>query len=147
MGRQWGKFDGWTCNVIDKPYKTESTPLPEHEMRAVLLASDLAREIEAEFEAKLETSRDVPQATAVVLGRFQSALTSPREGPVVLIALAVLQQREEYLQSVIKEAAVDLIESGEARAAYRPFDSTQRKGVGQVLDQFAKLLNQSRTFD
>ncbi len=133
--------------MINKSSKTESTPLPADELRAALLGSDLAREIEAEFDAKRDMGSDVPLATAHVLGRFQSALTSPREGPVVLIALAALQQREGALQSVIKEAALDLIDSGEAMDAYRPDDSAQRKGVAQVLEQFSELLKRTPVND
>lgn len=145
MGRQWGKFDGWMCQVNEKPKKPEPAPLPADELRAALLGSDLAREIEAEFEGKIQMGGNVPLATAHVLGRFQSALTSPSEGPVLLIALAALQQREGALQSVIKEAAADLIDSGEAMAAYRPADFAQRKGVAQVLEQFSELLKQTIT--
>jgi hypothetical protein len=141
------------CNATGNPRNMESTTpfsdseLPVKELRAALLASDLALEVDAEFTGKIRAGGDVRLATSHVLGRFQSALGSSREGPVVLVALAALQQREGNLQSVIKDAAIDLIESGEALAAYRPMDSAQRKNVARLLEQFADLLKQTRSID
>ncbi len=68
------------------------------------------------------------------------ALASTQEGPVILIALAALQLREGYLQAVIREAAIDLIDSNEALNAYRFADSNQRKAVRQVLEQLRDVL-------
>jgi hypothetical protein len=113
-----------------------------------ILGSDLAVEISAEFEGALSTHpRDVTAATGRVLGRFQSALSSAREGPVVLIALAALQLREGQLHGFIRDAAVDLIETGEALAAYRPEDFSQRKSVAAMLEQFGGLLGDTEVVD
>jgi hypothetical protein len=109
-----------------------------------ILASDLALEISAEFDGSLSTTRrDVGAATTRVLGRFHSALASPQEGPVVLLALAALQLREGQLHAVIRDAALDLIETGEALAAYKPDDFSQRKSVAIMLQNFSQLLSQA----
>ena len=108
-----------------------------------LLASDLAGEIKAEFDQARSAGADVPTATMNVFAKFRAALSSTQEGPVVLIALAVLQVRDRYLQEVIRDAALDLIESGEALAAYRSDDSGQRKATGQILNQFALVLGET----
>lgn len=105
-----------------------------------ILASDLAVEISAEFNGRLAVGLDAADATRHVLGRFHSALSSAQDGPVVLIALAALQLREGQLQEVIRDAALDLIETGEALAAYRPDDFSQRKSVAVMLEQFRQLL-------
>jgi hypothetical protein len=111
---------------------------------AGLLASDLAVEIQAEFNGRLGVGLDVPAATGYVLGKFHSALTSPQEGPVVLIALAALQMRERYLQAVMQTVGLDLIESGEALAAYKPLDFSQRKSVAVMLEQFREMLEKAK---
>ena len=117
------------------------------ELLTALLASDLAVEVSAEFNGRRSVGFDVPAATANVFGKFRSALISPQDGPVVLIALTVLQLREGWLQPVIRDAALDLIESGEALNAYRSEDGTQRKATHQMLDQLAVLLGKTDVMD
>jgi hypothetical protein len=107
-----------------------------------LLASDLAQEIRAEFIGRIDSGWQVPRATGHVLGKFQPALSSPQDGPVVLVALAALQVREGHLQEVMQSAAIDLIESGEALAAYKPADFAQRKSVAAMLEDFKELLSE-----
>jgi hypothetical protein len=112
-----------------------------------LLASDLALEVRAEFNGRISMGLDVPGAAGHVLGKFHAALSSEQDGPVVLIALAALQVREGHLQEVIRTAALDLIESGEALAAYRPVDFAQRKSVAVMLEQFRELLSEAEVQD
>jgi hypothetical protein len=118
---------------------------PSHEslpddLTAAILASDLATEVKAEFEGRLSVGFDVPGATGQVFTRFRGALSSSQDGPVVLLALAMLQMREGHLQQVIRDAAVDLIESGEAMTAYRTDDIATKKARRQMLEQFAVIL-------
>jgi hypothetical protein len=135
--------------VTDKD--EESTEISEAQAReqllAGLLASDLAVEIQAEFNGRRAVGFNIPAATGHVLGKFQSALTSEQDGPVVLIALAALQMRAGFVQAVIRNAAVDLIESGEAAEAYKSADFSQRKSVAAMLDQFASLLEVTQVMD
>jgi hypothetical protein len=117
------------------------------ELLSGLLASDLAMEIGAEFDGRRAVGFDVPAATGHVLGKFRSALSDPQDGPVVLIALAALQMRAGWVQAVIRDAAVDLIDSGEAAAAYKSTDFSHRKSVGMMLEQFAELLGETQIMD
>jgi hypothetical protein len=128
--------------VTEKDNKSEET-VSRNELLAALLASDLSVEVTAEFNGRLSMGFDVPAATANVFGKFRSALGSPQDGPVVLIALAVLQLREGFLQEVIRDAAIDLIESGEALNAYRSEDGSQRKATLQILEQLATMLGET----
>jgi hypothetical protein len=107
---------------------------------AAMLASDLAQEVRAEFEGKLGSGHTVPAATGHAFGRFRNALADPHDGPVVLLALAALQWREDHLQPVIRDAAIDLIDSGEAMTAYKTDDAATRKARRALLDQFAEIL-------
>jgi hypothetical protein len=116
-----------------------STPLPD-ELVNEILASDLASEVQAEFEGRLAVGFKVPAATQHVFARFRGAMGSSQDGPVVLLALAMLQLREGQLQQVIRDAGIDLIDSGEAMNAYRTEDISTRKARKVMLEQFATLL-------
>ena len=128
-------------NELDKQPAGEMTAeqLRDRLLSAVL-ASDLAGEVEAEFKGRRSVGFSVSDATQHVFGRFHAALSSTQDGPVVLLSLAALQLRADHLQPVIRDAALDLIDSGEALSAYRADDFTQRKGAKEVLGQFGKLL-------
>ena len=108
-----------------------------------LLASDLAAEVKAEFLAKIDRGQSVAVATQAAFVAFRDALASPNDGPVVLLALAALQWREGQLQAVIRDAAVDLIDSGEALAAYKTADAATRKGRRDLLEAFAEQLREA----
>jgi hypothetical protein len=118
----------------------ESQPLSPADVATALLSSDLAQEVRAEFEGRMSVGLPVPAATAHAFGRFRTALADPDDGPVVILALAALQWREGYVQAVIRDAAVDLIESGEATAAYRSADSSARRAREELLESFAEVL-------
>lgn len=108
-----------------------------------LLASDLAREVAGEFDFAREAGGSVPDASAAVIGRFHSLLSAADEGPVVILALAALQLREGFVQPVIGEAALDLLDSGEAMRAFA-VESVDRRGLrGSLLHLFEDDL---RTF-
>ncbi len=119
-------------------------PAVPEELVSEILASDLAMEVKAEFEGRLGSGFTVSAATQHVFGRFRGALGSPQDGPVVLLALAMLQLREGQLQQVIRDAGVDLIESGEAMTAYRTEDIATRRARKQMLEQFAALLGEAK---
>lgn len=125
----------------------EIAPPPAAELLPAILASDLAVEIDAEFSGRIKMGWDVPSATGHVFGKFRSALASPQDGPVVLIALAALQIREGYLQTVIRDAAIDLIDSGEALNAYKSADFGQRKLAKAMLELFKTLLESTRPME
>ncbi len=112
------------------------------ELAKEILASDLASEVKAEFEGRLASGFTVPDATRHVFTRFRGALSSSQDGPVVLLALAMLQLREGHLQEVIRDAGLDLIQTGEAMTAYRTEDSATRKARKQMLEQFAAVLTE-----
>ena len=115
-------------------------PLSPADVATALLSSDLAQEVRAEFEGRLSVGLPVPTATAHAFGRFRTALADPDDGPVVILALAALQWREGAVQAVIRDAAVDLIDSGEATAAHRSADAAARRARAQLLDAFADEL-------
>lgn len=116
-------------------------PEPEEQpdLLSLLLASDLAAEVKGEFNDQLAIGLDVAGATQHVLARFGNLLADAHEGPVVLLSLAALQQREGQLFAVVRDAALELIDSGEALAAF-PASGEHRRQRRQLLEQFAQLL-------
>jgi hypothetical protein len=113
------------------------------QLLSALLASDLAVEVSAVFNGRRSVGFSVPAATAHVFATFRAALGSPQDGPVVLIALAALQLREGHVQPVIRDAALDLIDTGEAINAYRSQDAGQRKATRQMVEQLESLLKET----
>ena len=59
-----------------------------------LFASDLAKDVRSEFNARREEGLSVNDATARWSRTFATCSNAPEEGPVVIIAIAVLQQLE-----------------------------------------------------
>jgi hypothetical protein len=136
----------------DEPPPQPSPGLPEegaHTRRDdiiwALLSSDLAQEVKAEFNGQLSVGCDVGLATQHVFAQFGEALSDPNTGPVVILALAAMQLREGLLHPIIRTAALDLIESGEAAAAFPAQTGDLRKSRRQLLDQFASALESSGT--
>lgn len=85
-------------------------------------ASDLAGEVRREFSARTDHGVPVADATRDVLAAFKDVLADPQEGPVVFLALAALQLRAGRVLPVVRDAALDLIGTGEARRAYPSAD-------------------------
>ena len=115
-------------------------PLSPADVATALLSSDLAQEVRAEFEGRVSVGLPVAAATAHAFGRFRTALGDADDGPVVILALAALQWREGAVQAVIRDAAVDLIDSGEAATAYTSPDAAARRGRRDLLEAFAEVL-------
>jgi hypothetical protein len=105
-----------------------------------LLSSDLAQEIKSEFNGRLAIGLDVAGATQHVFGQFREALTDAHHGPVVILSLAALQLKEQQLHAVIRDAALDLIRSGEAAGAFPAPTADLRQARRKLLDQFAAEL-------
>lgn len=105
-----------------------------------LLSSDLAQEVKAEFNGQLAVGLDVAGATQHVFAQFRAALVDPHNGPVVVLCLAAMQLKEDQLHPVVREAALDLIDSGEAAAAFPAESGERRSGQREFLDQFAAAL-------
>jgi hypothetical protein len=113
-----------------------------------LFASDLAREVRSEFATLLQHGISPAQAAGEVFQQYGGVLDDPDEGPVVFIVVAVLQWRERALQGVVRDAAVELIGSGEALAAWgkrlAAVDAAARR---QLLDELAGTLRTADVAD
>ena len=94
-------------------------------------ASDLGAEVRREYDLRASHGVPTAEATRDVLAIFRDLLTDPHDGPVVFIALAALQLRQGSVLPFIRETALDLIQTGEARRAYASdnFDVTQQRKV------------------
>jgi hypothetical protein len=103
-----------------------------------IFASDLAAEVRREFVGRVDHGIPVSAATRDVLAAFRDLLADPQEGPVVFLALAALQLRTGRVMPFVRDAALDLIRTGEARRAYASTDPTttkQRKALLAALEE------------
>jgi hypothetical protein len=105
-----------------------------------LFASDLAKEVRSEFNARREEGLSVHDATGAVFAHFRHLLDRPDEGPVVIIAIAVLQQLERAPTETIRDAAVDLLREGHGFASRPGENPTFRRDREQLRDRLIELL-------
>lgn len=96
-------------------------------------ASDLAAEVRREYGSLAEHGIPSGEATHHVLTTFRDLLDHPNEGPVVFLALAALQLRDGYVLPVIRETALELINTGAAKRAYASTDLGVMKQRKQLL--------------
>lgn len=105
-----------------------------------IFASDLAAEVRREFTGRVDHGIPVSLATRDVLAAFGDLLADPQEGPVVFLALAALQLRTGRVMPFVRDAALDLIGTGEARRAYGSNDPTTTKQRRQLLEALEEAL-------
>ena len=68
-----------------------------------LFASDLARDVRSEFNARRDEGLSVHDATGAIVAAYGHGLPRAEEGPVVIIALAVLQLLEGAPTATFRE--------------------------------------------
>lgn len=110
------------------------------DVTAPFLASDMAMEVRGVYDERLTAGEGAGPATAAVFDRFRGVLTDADDGPVVFLALASVQLREGHLLDPIRDAALALIDSGDAGRAYRPSEAAVHRDRKVALEQLAALL-------
>jgi hypothetical protein len=110
---------------------------------SALLTSDLARDVRAELVEQFTDGSSISDSTSNVLARFHDVLNDPDDGPVVILAIAAFQLDHAQLQPLIRDAAIDLIESGEAESAWKTPDAAARRQRRELLDQFRSALTET----
>jgi hypothetical protein len=90
-------------------------------------ASDLAGEVRREYLSRVDHGVMIADATRDVLAIFADLLADPQEGPVIFLALAALQVQDGRVLAFIRDAALDLIGTGEAKRAYATAEPTVQK--------------------
>jgi hypothetical protein len=114
---------------------------------ADLFASDLALEIKADFMELRNVGADVHSCTTHVISRYRNLLSDPNDGPVIFLTVAALQLREGRLQSTFRDAALDLIESGEALRAYRSVEPSLGTDRRSLLESLEAALSDATVVD
>lgn len=106
------------------------------ELLLPLFASDLARDVRAEYDEKRAVGLDVVDATRAVVAAFGEVLARHDEGPVVIFALAALQLHDGALNPGLRDAALDLLREGYgflARPGEALADRHQREALRQAF--------------
>jgi len=107
-------------------------------LTAPFLASDLAMEVASVYHEHTGVGVGAGEATAAVISTFRELLADPDEGPVIFLALAATQLREGRLVEPVRDAAIALIESGDAQRAWRQTDATisiQRRAALAAVEE------------
>ncbi len=106
---------------------------------APLFASDLASEVRETFEEMVGFGASVVAATQETVHRFDGAIQDARDGPVVIITLAVLQIRHGVIFSSIRDAAIEAIDEGAAERLTTQ-DAAGRRQIRELLGDLRDLL-------
>lgn len=118
----------------------------DDELDAILepfLSSDLARDVANVYGERRQYGVDAGPATVEVFRHFMDLVDDANEGPVIFLALAALQLRDNNLLATIRDTALKLIESGAAQRAWRPTDFRAIRGRKTALEGIATLLQES----
>jgi len=107
---------------------------------APFLASDLAAEVRNVYFEQTALGVGPGVATAAVFEAYRNLIEDPNDGPVIFLALAALQLQSGQLLDPIRDAALTLIESGDAARAWRPMDAATMVARREALANFAALL-------
>lgn len=105
-----------------------------------LFASDLAKDVRGEFNARRDEGMNVADATGAVVAHFRHLLDRAEEGPVVLIAIAVLQLLEAAPTTTFRDASLDLLREGHG-FALRPGENIGfRRDRERLREQLIEML-------
>ncbi|QOV90423.1 hypothetical protein [Humisphaera borealis] len=110
-------------------------------------ASDLAAEVRREYAGRIDHGVPVSDATRDVLAIFRDLLADPQEGPVIFLALAALQLRDGRVMAFIRDAALDLIGTGEAKRTYASSDATMNRQRRELLKSLEQGLESTDVID
>jgi hypothetical protein len=111
-------------------------------LTGLFLASDLAREVQNVYYEHAGAGVGAGYATQAVFEAFRNLLTDPNEGPVIFMAIAAIQLRARNVLEPIRDAALALIESGDAQRAWRQFDAGVNRQRKLALEAIAALLRE-----
>lgn len=110
-----------------------------HDPFAPLFASDLAEQVRQTFEEMLDFGASITAATQETVHRFQGALGDEHDGPVVILSLAALQVRHRQVHASIRDAALEILNSGQADKLIAT-EPAARKQVRGILGELREVL-------
>ena len=105
-----------------------------------LFASDLARDVRSEFNARRDEGLSVHDATGAIVAAYGHVLPRAEEGPVVIIALAVLQLLEGAPTATFRDAAIELLNEGHGFVKRPDENLSFRRERDQLRDELIELL-------
>ena len=117
------------------------------EICAPFLASDLALEVRNVLLEHAPHGADIGPATAQVFSLFGDLLRDPNDGPVIFLAVAAWQLQNLQLLAPVRDAALHLIESGDANRAYTRPDADAIIARKTALKKFADALREATVRD
>lgn len=112
---------------------------PADDPFAPLFASDLAEQVREAFEEMIDFGASVTAATQETVHRFEGALGDERDGPVVILVLAALQVKHREVHASIRDAALQIMQSGEADQLITA-EPAARRQVRELLGELEEIL-------
>lgn len=109
-----------------------------------ILDDDTALDIKGDFEEYLEEGLSVREATENILQEYEDVIEEDEDdSTTVYLALASLQMKHGELQADIKEAALEIIESGKGLEIWEESGEEELKERKNVLNELKiKLLKE-----
>ncbi len=105
-----------------------------------LFASDLAKEVRSEFNARRDEGMSVTDATGAIVASYGHVLSRPEEGPVVIVAIAVLQLLERAPMTTFRDAALELLREGHGFVTRPGENLSFRRNRERLRDHLIELL-------
>jgi len=109
-----------------------------------LFASDLARDVRSEFNARRDEGLSVHDATAAIVAHFRDLLDHPQDGPVVIIVMALLQLLEGSPIAALRDAALELLQEGHGFVARDGESTSARTDRQQLRTQLIAMLERQQ---
>jgi hypothetical protein len=101
---------------------------------------DLALDIKDEFERSFKGDGDIQSVTEHIFSEYEDVINDEDEGPIVYLSLAALQLEYGYLQSNIKEQALNIINQGKGLERWEEAGKKALADREKVLQELKKQL-------
>ncbi len=126
---------------------TDTQPSMSDENDAIidaLFASDLAKDVRSEFNARRDEGLSVHDATSAVVAHFRHLLDREEEGPVVIVVVAVLQALECAPTAAFREAALGLLREGHGFASRTEESASSRRDRDSFRERLIEMIERSK---
>jgi hypothetical protein len=101
---------------------------------------DLALDIKDIFEEALKENGDIQSATEHILNEYEDVIEDEDDGPIVYLALGVLQLEHGSIQPEIKEQVIDIIEHGRGLERWEEAGKEALENRKNVLEELKKRI-------
>lgn len=103
---------------------------------------DIALDVKSAFEEYIDSGMSTLEATEQIMHEYEDALSDSDQRWSIILALAILQLREDDVQDDTRDMALDIIENGEFLDSWEYLDEEDLKERKKILKTLrAKLIH------